>query len=111
MWALAMTRKSKEPRPVSPRSGLRSNDPKEQRTTAGESRVYTGRGLSISHLVRQVRIFWRTVRIYRAAKACLYSSVLRASPGPLTTDQRKMPALSITKVPRIEKPLGSKNDP
>jgi hypothetical protein len=29
----------------------------QKSTTAGESRVYTGRGISISHLVRQVRIF------------------------------------------------------
>jgi len=83
----------------------------EKKTTAGESRVYTGRGLSISHLVAQVRIFWRTVRIYRAARACLYSSVLRASPGPFTTDQRKIPALSITNVPRMENPRGSKKEP
>ena len=38
MWGFAMTREGKG-------------------ATAGESRVYTGRGISISHLVRQVRIF------------------------------------------------------
>jgi len=28
-----------------------------KKTTAGESRVYTGRGIPISHPVQQVRIF------------------------------------------------------
>jgi len=42
MWGLAMTR--------NPWLVIK-------KTTAGESRVYTGRGLTISHLLRQVRIF------------------------------------------------------
>lgn len=36
------------------------------------------------------------------------SSALRASPGPLTTDQRTMPSLSMTNVARVSKPSSSR---